>query len=318
MMIFQRARLRRRYYYSAILFTLLIGCFWQTPAHAEIVGAHGMEYEPYSHPDWVMCGGSTGSKDGRIMFRANYCTLTPTPDQYVPHSGNYRLEINAGFEDGNISTWDLAITSAAYIDSSIPLDQQHIKVSGQNYDPGPQPPSTLYICYLLLDESGKKFFIKITEPSGSPCHGSDPLPPTPPPPPTSCSINNGNALDVTLGTLDRAQLVTTPGTDTAKHISVPVDCTGDVDSIPVNMQLNYTPLTISGIQTVKSSANGLGVSIIYNNAPLSNSDIKSISFVPGTNQLDLAFEAVRDPAVTIGDVPTGAFTASATVIMTQQ
>ncbi|WP_336219543.1 fimbrial protein [Citrobacter amalonaticus] len=273
-----------------------------------------MEYEPYE----ILCGGSTGpGADQRILFKANICTLTPVPDQYVPHSGNYRVEINAAIQ-GTFSTWNFALTSAAYFDENIPIDQQNITVHGQDYDPGLQPPLTLSICYRLIDESGQKYYLKTVETMYSNCTGSPPLPPTPPEPPTSCSINNGNALNVTLDTLDRAQLATTPGTGTARHISVPVQCTGEVDSIPVNMQLNYTPLTVNGIQTVKSSANGVGVAIIYNNAPLSNSDIVPISFVPGSNQVDLAFEAVRDPAVTIGDVPTGAFTASATVIITQQ
>lgn len=84
------------------------------------------------------------------------------------------------------------------------------------------------------------------------------------------------------------------------------------------MQLSYTPISVSGTEVVKSSSNGLGVSIIYNDKPLSTTDTTPVTFISGSNTLDLAFEAVRDPAVDSGDIPTGAFSASAVLVMTQQ
>ena len=107
------------------------------------------------------------------------------------------------------------------------------------------------------------------------------------------------------------------GTGSARDIQIRVSCTGDATTIDVDMKLSYTPLSVGGKEVVKTSTNGLGVSIIYNNTVLSTTDTTTLSFVPGSNQLDLAFEAMRDPTVVVGDVATGAFSASATLIMTQ-
>ncbi|MFU2317529.1 fimbrial protein [Rahnella sp. PCH160] len=135
-------------------------------------------------------------------------------------------------------------------------------------------------------------------------------------PDTSCTLNNGNDLSVNLGTVDRAQMPTVPGSGSMRHIQVPVDCTGG--DVTVNMQLNYTPISLSGGQVIKSSSNGLGVSVVYNSKILSTTDVTPVTFLSGSNSMDLAFQAVRDPAVEIKDVPTGAFTASAVLVMTQQ
>lgn len=169
------------------------------------------------------------------------------------------------------------------------------------------------ICVYLVDDAGHRY-----TPGNSECDQTNvkPLPPTPPPPDTSCTINNGNALSVNLNTVDRAQLPTVPGSGSMRHLQVPVDCTGG--NVTVNMKLNYTPIILTAGQVVKSSANGLGVSIVYNSKLLSSTDITPVTFLKGSNTLDLAFQAVRDPNVEIKDVPTGAFTASAVLVMTQQ
>ncbi len=86
----------------------------------------------------------------------------------------------------------------------------------------------------------------------------------------------------------------------------------------MNMQINYTPITVSGTQVINSSINGLGVAIGYDNKFMKPADIVPLSFVEGANNVSLDFEAVRDPAVAVADIKTGPFTASAVLVMTQQ
>jgi len=88
--------------------------------------------------------------------------------------------------------------------------------------------------------------------------------------------------------------------------------------VTANMKLNYTPISIGSSQAVKSSANGVGAAIFYGNKALSPSDVTSLNFLEGSNTLTLGFQAVRDSTVPLKDIPTGAFTASAILVMTQQ
>lgn len=86
----------------------------------------------------------------------------------------------------------------------------------------------------------------------------------------------------------------------------------------MKMQLNYTPVTVSGTQVVNSSVNGVGVAVSYNDKILSPSDVTTMQLAQGTTNVTLKFGAVRNPSVAVGDIKTGAFTASAVLVMTQQ
>lgn len=174
------------------------------------------------------------------------------------------------------------------------------------------------VCFYLYSSGGSYYKFNGFDYSGCKHKNRPPIPPDPPPPPSSCTINGGNTLNVSLGNIDRATAPTVPGTGSSRHIQIPIECTGSVATIPVIMTLSFTPITIGSDQIVKSSANGLGVSITYNDSPLSTSDTTAIDLIPGSNELELGFEAIRDPNVAVGDVPTGAFNASATMILTQQ
>ncbi|NDO83182.1 hypothetical protein CJP72_21135 [Citrobacter sp. NCU1] len=261
----------------------------------------------YSSTGEVMCDGDLPRLDAGSKFKAGACNIYI--NGFVPVSGQYRIELML-----DTPNRDSSISNPFYVEANINVSQQSLNATSSDQPINYSTPYAVHTCYLLLNEAGQSWAIT----RGRGCDGYTPIPPTPPQPPTSCTINNGSTLNVNLGTVDRAQLVTVPGTGSIHHTQIPVECTGDVTSIPVIMKLSYTPLTIGGEQVVKSSANGLGVTIIYNNQPLSTSDSTSINFVPGSNTLDLGFEAVRNPATPVGDVPTGAFSASATVIMTQQ
>ncbi|EOC0416704.1 fimbrial protein [Cronobacter malonaticus] len=244
--------------------------------------------------------------DDQIISNPNRCSIDVYG--YVPHSGNYRVRMRAKSTAGlNIS----ATSNPFYLDATISIISQNVTATGsgtgvvRDYSP-----MTRWWCTYLVDDAGNEYVVGY-------CHdGGTPIPPTPPVPDTSCTINNGNVLSVSLGTLERSEIPTSPGSGSAKSIPFAVNCTGG--NVTVNMQLNYTPISVGSSQAVKTSANGVGVAIMYDNKPLSTTDITPVTFLQGSNTLNLSFEAVRDSAVNLADIPTGAFTANAVLVMTQQ
>lgn len=177
-----------------------------------------------------------------------------------------------------------------------------------------QPPDTMKsgsACYALVDKSTNSLY---TLKGTGWCVG--PYFPPSPPPEESCDINNGAALSVDLGTMERTALATVPGTGANQKIQIPVQCKGD-KNVAESMKIQYTPVTVSGTEVIKSSVNGVGVAISYNDKPLSTTDTTDLTFLPGSNTLELAFEAVRDPTVEQKDIPTGSFTANAVLVLTE-
>lgn len=238
------------------------------------------------------------------------CSLTS--NYYIPHAGSYHVETELVYAYNDERT--VAKTASFYLSASQNIAQQSVWApSGVPVNTG-YSGSAYFVCQYLVDESTG---IRYTETTWSGCIvNSEPLPPTPPPPDISCSINNGGVLSVSLGILDRSELPTVASSGTATSIPIPITCTGG--DLTVNMKLSYTPITSGSSQAVKSSANGVGVAILYNDKMLSSTDNTSVNLLAGSNTLNLAFEDVRDASVEIKDIPTGAFSASAVLQMTQQ
>ncbi|WP_071788800.1 fimbrial protein [Franconibacter pulveris] len=228
---------------------------------------------------------------------------------YAPHAGNYRIRLRIKNNQGI----DLVSTSTPfYLDAERPIVDQNASPDGESVSTRVHAPFELWWCYFIVDEAGVEYNIMVGN-----CHdGGNPLPPGPPVPDTSCTINSDNALSVSLGTLERSEISTSPDTVTAKNVPFTVNCTGG--NVTVDMKLNYTPISIGNSQAVKTSANGVGVSVLYDNNPLTPADIKTVTFLQGSNTLNLSFAAVRDPVIKLEDIPTGAFTANAVLVMTQQ
>lgn len=232
---------------------------------------------------------------------------------YVP-SGNYVISYMLG---DFISTGILS--SPLHIESKYDLGAQQLNFIGNGKVPVTMPSANSYsICLRLLNtETGNAYTI-ITSTGRNNCAGTVPPSPTPVPDPTSCFINNSNTLTVDLGTLERAKLPTDPaaGSVSQKTIPIPVNCTGG--AVSVKMNLSYTAITVAGKNVVKSSTNGLGVGIIYNGQVLAPGANTPLQFNEGANQLNLSFITVRDPSITLADISAGAFSASATLVLTQQ
>lgn len=248
------------------------------------------------------------------VFTGRTCAVGSA--QYVPVSGYYSAETILYFGNSPTPIYTFT-TGSAYIDANQKLFDQNVYPSGGEgtYRFTLQPGQTATICAYLIGPDGKKFSVGMDVGQGlTRCYdGYTPLPPTPT---TSCSINNGNALSVSLGTLNRDEIPTAPDSGSAISKTISVVCTGG--TVTTNMQLNYTPISVGSNQAVKTSANGVGAAIFYSNKVLSPSDVTSVNFLEGSNTLTLGFQAVRDSTVALKDIPTGAFTASAVLVMTQQ
>ena len=242
---------------------------------------------------------------GNHAFREGRCSVKLQGTYYVPVSGYYTVGVTTG---------DHAACSASrssYIDASKPLNNQDVNPGTINGITCASNGANSYqACDVLKGPDGQTYYLN----TYGACRGQT-LPPTPVVN-TSCTINSGNTLSVSLGSLDRATLPTTPSSGTAQHIKIPVSCTGG--DVTVSMNITYTAITIGSTQAVKTSANGVGTVIIYNNAAVSPTSKATINLKSGSNTVDLGFQAIRDSAVAVKDIPTGAFTASAVMVMTQQ
>ena len=287
-----------------------------TPASATISHVNGLMYDLNEGP--ICPSGGQILMIGLGMqpsFKGNACALN-TGGSYVPHSGNFAVRLYVYPYGTSGTTNKYAESTKVWLDATRPLSEQNVTVSSSDQPLSGFLNTVVNYCYALVDDAGKVF----TPSTAGNCAGAPPLPPDPPAPETSCNINNGSGLSVHFDTIDRADLSTEPGVgNTAiKNLQIPVTCTGGVD-VSVKMKLTqYTPITINSTEVIKTTANGVGVAVLYNDQPLTSAANIPVTLKSGSNTLNLDFQAVRNPAVAAGDVPPGYFTASAVLVMTQQ
>jgi hypothetical protein len=292
-------------FFLSIFILLLCG---SKNADATISGVHGIQYQKNSQ---TMCPTNGMSSIGLGVggnFKGHACSLNPPGGLYVPKSGNYKVRLY--IYTAGTKPWMYAESTSGYFDATKELATQNVALSGSDKPLDPYQSQYIDYCYTMVDDQGNEF-----APNG--CASAPPLPPDPPAPPTSCTVNSGNALVVSFDSLDRSTLPTSADYSSMVSHRVPVVCTGGID-VSVTFKLNYTPITMNGTESVKSSSKGLGVAIGYDNKILATTDVTPVTFISGSNELDLNFQAVRDPAVAVEDIPTGYFSASAVLVMTQQ
>lgn len=293
------------FYIASLMLVFQILCAPQ--AMASISGPHSVAWNMSGClPDLI--GGMNSGAETHLYLVPNGCTVDSSG--YVPRTGYYkvrtRVVIDPAYYFPSTYTSD---SSSVMIDASKSIHEQQLRVSTQSLEVTLLQDVSWRWCQYLVDDAGKEYSLFDT------C-GSGGLNPTPPVPKTSCTINGGNALSVPLGILDRSELPTVADAGNAKSLPITVSCTGS--DVTVNMKLKYSSMSLGSSQAVKTSANGVGVAILYEGQPLSTSDTTPITFLEGSNSMNLSFEAVRDSAVELKDIPTGAFTASAILEMTQQ
>ena len=313
-------RINRR----GILFTLmLLSLIWSGLPVSALAGTtvrHGNGFarnaDFVNYPNCPSGGDWEPTGSGAAIV-GNACNIL-FGDVYVPKAGMYFIRFYVGLQD-NHSVNDHSDSTKFYLDTTKPISSQVDSISITTYTKklGSQfIHQDVAFCDVLVDAQGEEYSLI----EGGPCASATPLPPDPPPPETSCNINNGSGLSVHFDTIDRTDLSTEPGVgNTAiKSLQIPVNCTGGVD-VSVKMQLTqYTPLKINSTEVIKTTTNGLGVAALYNGQTLTTATSIPVTLKSGSNTLNLDFQAVRNPAVAVGDVPPGYFTANAVLVMTQQ
>ncbi|WP_161808632.1 fimbrial protein [Franconibacter pulveris] len=289
---------------TSTLFIIFSG--WQM-ACAMVNGVHGINYSSGS----VNCYVNPPRLDPGSYFKGNACDISISG--YVPVSGKYKVRLSL-----TTSNFEHADSSYAYFDANQNLSSQTVNVTSSDVPISLVSELAVHACYVLVNEAGKEWALPVGDRRG--CSRYPPIPPSPPAPTVSCTINNSGALSVNFGSIDRTSLPTVPGTGTILSKQIPVVCSSSSSSATINMSMkvNYTAITVSGAQVIKTSSNGVGVSVIYNNQVLASGSAKNMVFNKGSNSMVLGFEAVRNPVVSVGDVPTGSFSASAVMVMTMQ
>lgn len=234
---------------------------------------------------------------------------------YVTYTGRYSLYLHlcpaAGIAKCTIrqSGYTIKSSRSLNINSVVPLGKQNLDFGGNG--------SNMYIsegvnmCFSLVDSSG----VEWSTSAAFSCSDGMALPLTP----SFCYLNNNQLLDVDMGTLDRGTIATVAGTSAKVQKQVIINCSGTAQ-ITAKLQLLYSPLQINGHEVIATNIQGLGVAVYLLGLEMGTLDNGlTLSFQPGSNpSLTLDFEVIRDLKVALSDIPTGKFSASAIMIMTQQ
>ncbi|OKB66836.1 hypothetical protein BHU62_09350 [Serratia marcescens] len=119
---------------------------------------------------------------------------------------------------------------------------------------------------------------------------------------------------VKLGEIDRNSIGTEPG-KASPVWPLTIQCQ-DMTPHDFMIRLSMTPTSWANDQ-VATSNQALGVNIREDGSPLSNNDTFSLP-VTGSASKPLTFYVLKNPAVANKAIPTGDFTAAATLIVTEQ
>lgn len=174
-------------------------------------------------------------------------------------------------------------------------------------------PANSSICYALKDVNNPSIIWRSSD--ARMCSDAHTLPATP----STCYLNYQEVLNVDLGTLERSTIATTAHAGDKGNVSKPIQilCTRD-GGVTVKTTFQYTAIAINGVGVVSTANNALGVAIIYKGKVVTPSSSFQETFKSGYTTVNLEFEAVRDAAISTDKLPTGAFTASAVMVMTEQ
>lgn len=235
--------------------------------------------------------------------------------QYAPFSGAYKMRLHLCYGIGH-SRCTLA-RSSDYRDSrnSVKLNSRAM-IYEQTPDFGGLIGATTsqaaMLCMTLVDTHN----VEWSSSDATSCQDAGRLPDTP----ATCYLNGNADLNVDMGTLERSSIATVPASGGPNNIkkTLPVLCTRDAGTT-VLTTIQFTPITVSGSEVVSTSISNLGVAIFYDGKLIGpSSSPLTETFQVGYTDREFEFQAVRTSGVAIKDIPTGAFTASAVMIMTEQ
>lgn len=170
------------------------------------------------------------------------------------------------------------------------------------------------LCIALSDDYGMRSLNNTPQS----CVSSDIKPLPPGPQPLLCTFNNGNPFEVSLGDVVRSDLGPLSGTLPGIEKKLDVSCSGDDPSATYSIKFQYTPVDVGGDELITSSANGMAIAMSLNGTLVNSTSSYTRTYGPGTQTETLSFEPVRETGVKTSDILTGAFTASAVMVITIQ
>ncbi|WP_413492489.1 fimbrial protein [Morganella psychrotolerans] len=280
-------------------------------------GYKTIQYSSYC--DWYPDTGAYYGNGQTVSFLMSRGGNTGDSKAFVPHSGNFQVKLYWCNYPENMDTCSKArgtvlITGdMVRLESSRSLDEQKIF----NTDQTRKVPSAGGYCFTITDsDTGYEYRGNMgygPDGRGKFCGDAHKLPVNPP----ICTFNSGAILDVKLGQQVRSDIAVKAGTSTPVTKDITVNCAGNIE-YNANMKLEYTPISVSNDNVVSTSTKGLGVAVLYKGKAIQPGETFPLSYQPGINTLTLGFEAVRDPAMALGDLKTGDFTANAVLVFTEQ
>lgn len=131
-----------------------------------------------------------------------------------------------------------------------------------------------------------------------------------------CNLQSGDSLDVALGQIERGDMVSngTSAQTVTKNVVISCDGTG-----PVNFEAKMSAVPASwDNNAIKTSNVNVGVETRWDGSIITNGNTRTFSVTNGSIMIPLSFTPVRPSTVTPDQVSTGTFSASATLIITQQ
>lgn len=268
-----------------------------------------------------------GSVNGNALFGAganftsgNGMRLTAElGSSFAPFDGVYWLRaylcpsvITARCTAGKSSEWIGSVNSIHLNASS--------SILSQNPDAGGSASTksisySFNMCYALTDSYGALW----TSTESVMCQPDD-VAHSLPAEPAICYINYQNDLDVSMGSLERHDINTSIeyGHDGNVKKQIVIYCHGD-SSVTVTTAFSFTSIIVNGKEVISTSSENLGVAVFYNGNQVGpSSPPVTETFSTGETNRELEFQAVRDPDIPSKDIPTGDFSASAVMIMTEQ
>lgn len=130
----------------------------------------------------------------------------------------------------------------------------------------------------------------------------------------TCSVSTPS-IDVAFGQLERSEISTTLPASNDVSKTLTLNCSG-TSVHNFSLKLNMTPVSWSNSQ-ITTSNSALGISVSKDSTVLNNGSSFDMS-VTGSGTAGLVFSVLRNPSLPSSSIATGDFTASATLVVTEQ
>jgi hypothetical protein len=161
-------------------------------------------------------------------------------------------------------------------------------------------------CLIFRDQKGGEWS---TDYYGYACGKSK----SPPPTPDNCAVTSSENWDIAFGNLERGDISYSSSNEKTKDLTL--TCTGK-NTHDFSVKLNMTPASWSTSQLATSNPD-LGVQITVGGVAAKLGD-SFIMKVPGNASKTLGFSVLRNPKIKALDVATGDFSASGTLVVSEQ